>query len=180
MLIELHFTANSGVIFRPEIDIYYNGELKISKLVLDNCGSVDDPVAKTKNAVLEINPNVTNNHCIKIQSLNISNEYKTNFDFGFQVRHVVADGVELGTYGVNYTCVNPADDSYIEYFVEPLGRLNEIEIINGCAMHVTKGYWANYVNLTGGWIEFEFQTPIYHWLLKQKFGQQLESATTLG
>lgn len=171
MLIELYFTASSGVNVQPEIAIYYNNKLKTSRVILDDC-DLNSSVVKTKKVALNIDVNCTKHH-IKIQSLNILNEYKVDADFGFQLRHVVADGVELGNYGIDYTCVNPAEKSYIKHFLEPAGRLHELEIINDNAMHVTRGYWANYVNLPNGWLEFEFQTPLYHWILNQQFGRQL-------
>lgn len=177
MIVDLKFTSNRTIEVAPEIAIYYNDELKKNKIQLSECGSVDDPEAKMQSVIIEIDDSKEKiqDHFFKIQSLNIDNKYKTTSDFGFQLRSVIVNGTDLRYYIIDSTSFNPADPSYIENYLKSANKLHELETIGGSQVHVNKGMYANYVNLTGGWLELKFQTPLYYWIVRQNFGRQLIS-----
>ena len=177
MIIDLKFTVNNTSDVYPEIAVYYNNKLIIEKIQLINCGNVDDPLAKTQTVSFQIDIDDSNkicDHFIKIQSLNILDKHKVNSDFGFQLRRTVIDKIELSYYNIGLASFNPVTDKYIETHLKSANKLNEIEFINEKKIHVIRGKWANYVNLTDGWLELKFQTPLYHWLVNNNFGSQLE------
>jgi len=179
MQISLGFTQNSAAGEKPRVNIMLNDQVLMNNLLLDNCGCVDDPTAKIQYVTMDsdIDNSVNQEHILKIQGLNLFEYLKTsNTDFGFQVRCLELNGIDMEYFSKVSAAYNPIIDiGYIKNYLEPNDKLCELELINGRLMHVVRGEYANYVNHQGGWVEFKFKTPLYNWLLDINFGNLAKS-----
>lgn len=178
MRIELGMTANSCVEEKPSVKVVVDGMTIIENIILDTCGSVDDPAASLQTIIIDapIDDDLPQEHILQVHAENILDGYKTLGDFGFQVRSIKLDGVDLEWFFKDSTTYNPIiDKNYIDHYLATNDRLHEIESIDGQKMHVVRGDYANYVNMPHGWFELKFQCPLYQWFLERNFGSLTRS-----
>jgi hypothetical protein len=175
MKIKLGFAKKSSVIENPHITIEFNGQLIKTDIELDDCGCADDLSAKLQYIEIDapIDDSIDSEHWLIIYGLNLFDKYKTNGDFGIQLRYIEINNINLDYFSLKETIAyNPIpDESYIDFYLKKHDKLHELEIIDGKKIHVTRGNYANYINLEHGRIEFKFKTPIYFWLLENNFGK---------
>jgi hypothetical protein len=170
VLIDLGFAVNSCVDQYPIINVELDGVQHINNLILDKAGKVDDPLAVLQQVILNVD-NTDGHHCLRIQSVNISEDFKNHSDFGVQLRSVKINGTDLEWFGKGTISFNPVPGpGYIDHYVLTHNLMHEIEEHNGILVHVRRGDFANYINLPNGYIELNFVTPLYQWFLKNNFG----------
>jgi len=174
MNIELGFAVNSEVTEYPIVSITVNNTVITDNLTLNHACKVGSKFGNLQfyNFDINANDNEINQHVIKVQGKNILDKYKTNGDFGFQTRAVKINNVILDQFikpGITYNTIDNFD--YITNFMIPNDLLNELESVNGKLMHVTRGYYANYVNSENGWFELAFETPLYNWIARSNYGK---------
>lgn len=173
MQIKLGFTVNSQCEQKPIVAVSVDNTVVINSLLLANCGKVDDVNASIQilNFNVDINDAIPGTHFIRIQGLNLFDEYKTNGDFGIQVRYIEINGINLEYFFKQFVAYNPIQDQgYVDNYLSPQNKLHELEVINHQLTHVTHGDYANYINLKNGWIDIKFQTPLYNWIIDNNFG----------
>jgi hypothetical protein len=173
MQIKLGFTINSHCEQKPIIAVSVDNVLVIDSLLLANCGNVNDldAVMQILNFNVDIDDTTPGTHIIKIQGLNLFDEYKTYGDFGIQVRYIEINEINFEYFFKQFVAYNPIQDQgYVDNYLIPQNKLHELEVINNQLMHVTRGDYANYINLKNGWIDIKFQTPLYNWIIDNDFG----------
>ena len=178
MQIKLGFTVNSTCEQKPIIAVSIDNEVVIDSLLLANCGKVDDlnALMQILNFNVDINDTIPDTHFIRVQGLNLFDEYKTYGDFGIQVRYVEINGINLEYFFKQFIAYNPIQDqSYVDNYLRPQNKLHELEVINNQLTHVTRGDYDNYINLKNGWIDIKFQTPLYNWIIDNNFGSVASS-----
>ncbi len=175
MLIDLGFAVNTSVNHYPAINIELDSTRYITNLALDKAGKVTDDNADLQRVIF--NANIADElHKLKIQSTNITETFKSQGDFGIQLRSIRINEVDLEWFWKPTISYNPVPDSgYIDNYIIPKNLEGEIEEHNGILMHVRRGDYANYINLPGGYIELDFVTPLYKWFLSGNFNNLTRS-----
>ena len=175
MLIDLGFAVNTCLDQYPIIDIELDGVQHTNNLTLDSAGKVDDPMADLQRVILNVD-STDGPHCLRIQSVNISEDFKTHGDFGFQLCSIKINNIDLEWIWKPTVSYNPVPNKgYIDHYIVPQNLAHEIEEHDGALVHVRRGDFANYINLPGGYIELDFFTPLYQWFLSNNFGNLTQS-----
>jgi hypothetical protein len=175
VLIDLGFAVNTSVDQYPTVDIELDGVQLVSNLILDQAGKVDDPLADLQQVILNAN-NIDGPHRLKIQSTNINENLKTHGDFGFQLRSIKINNIDLEWFWKPTVSYNPVpNQGYIDHYILPQNLSHEIEDHDGVLVHVRRRDFANYINLPNGYIELDFVTPLYQWVLSNNFGNLTQS-----
>lgn len=170
MLIELGFAVNTSVNQYPIINVELDGIQYINNQTLDNAGKVTDDNADLQQVIFDTDI-IDGLHKLKIQSTNINETFKSQGDFGFQLRSIRINKVDLEWFWKPTVSYNPVpNQGYLDHYIIPQNLVHEIEKHNDVLTHVRRGDYANYINLPGGYIELEFVTPLYKWLLSNNFG----------
>jgi hypothetical protein len=170
MLIELGFAVNTSVNQCPIINVELDGIQYINNQILNNAGKVTDDNADLQQVTFDADI-IDGLHKLKIQSTNITETFKTQGDFGFQLRSIRINKVDLEWFWKPTVSYNPVpNQGYLDHYIMPQNLMHEIEEHNGMPMHVRRDDYANYVNLPGGYIELDFVVPLYKWFLSNNFG----------
>lgn len=164
---EFGFCIRSNNATVPCVKLEIDQVTLVDEYYLTEAGSVDDLDANMHwiNIDSLITDQITAQHTIKVYALNNHDDNKIYGDFGFQLRSIRVNGIILEHFlrpGVVYNTIT--HPSYITEFLQPNGRLHEIEYIDAQPYHVEKGDYANYINSKGGWWEMTFSTPLYKWI----------------
>jgi|SaaInlV_150m_DNA_3_1039698.scaffolds.fasta_scaffold12277_4 hypothetical protein len=106
---------------------------------------------------------------LKIIGTDISKDPGDNH--GFTIVSIMIDNIDLSYFSRYGTVYRPIyDDSYIDNYIIPNNKLNEISTINGSKFHIESGNYVNYINSSNGFYELVFETPINRWLHRMHFG----------
>lgn len=174
LTIDLGFCVRQGNnTLWPCVDVIFNQQTMITNLILNLAGSVDDPSANMQWVHLDTSEfdSDSKKHCLKVYEKNIASADKTLGDFGFQIRSIRINGVIMEQFLRPSQVVNPVlEQSYIDEFIRPQQRTHEIKPYRNGLAHIEQGDTANYVNSPGGWFEFNFETPLYQWIVANNFG----------
>ena len=174
MNIELGFAINTSVDEYPIVKITVDNIVVVDNLPLNQASEVGDDFSQLQfySFDTDISDTEIKKHVIKVHGLNILPEYKINGDFGFQTRAIKINNVILDQFikpGITYNTIDNFD--YISNFMIPNNLLHELESVKGELMHVSRGYYANYVNSNNGWFELNFETPLYNWIARNNYGE---------
>lgn len=171
MHIELGFAVISHCDVCPAVTVRLDHDVLIRDRSLSDAGSAQDDRAELHWLSLhtDLEPG---EHELTIQESNISDSHKQQGDFGWQLRSIVMQGIDLEYFGKPLISRNPIPNQhYVDQYLAPNGFLHEIEQ----GVHVRRGRHADFVNMPGGSITLMFMTPLYTWWLQDNFGHMTSS-----
>jgi len=147
----------------PSVSVILNDEVLLNSV---NLSKVNSHGIYTMNFNCD---NVNKENTLKILANDISSDPGDNH--GLKIDTIRIDNIDMSYFTKYGTVYRPIyDESYINNYIIPNNKMDEIKYKDGMTYHIVSGDYVNYINSINSYYEYKFTTPIIEWLYDIQFG----------